>query len=84
MNFSPTLAIMIVLGILGIGAVVAAGDEYTPPKPQEVANSNACYALAVKHLLAAVDSNQAQNQDWNLKAADAYQQLQALGFEDCA
>lgn len=69
---------------LAVGAAVAVGAQTTDAvKPTDYQTGSSCDARATKHLLAAVDPNQREWQEWNLNAAEAYRELVALGFREC-
>lgn len=70
------LAIFAVLIIAGVSAQTKA-NEFSEDSTQ-------CDALAVRHLLLATDILQTKTeQEKHLNAAQAYSELQEMGFRDC-
>lgn len=72
------LMIITVIGLVSI--TVSAAIDNTKVSPAEVSDDNNCNAKAVKHLLAATDYSKKADQEWNLRTAQAYRELNDIGF----
>ena len=71
------------VAILLLVAGLATGASNEPPKPDDYSTGSSCEAHAVKHLLNAVDPTHADWQEWDMRAAEAYLKLDAIGFREC-
>lgn len=64
---------------LATGQTQAQAPQQANPDYGKSVQDTSCYKLHLQSLRDAVDANQADRQEWNLRAADAYRQLAEAG-----
>lgn len=77
-----TICMILFLFVSVAGAQDAQPNVDAQPSILEV-RANQCEAKAVFHYTMSTDANQADKQDWNIKAAESYRQLSEMGYKEC-